>query len=367
MIPYLIKSTICLALLMGFYYLFLEKEKMHHFNRFYLIGSILFSLLIPLCNLHLDTPTNIDISGSNSLNQAGGPITKLENIFLIIDHYSYYIFGFYLLISGVLLVRFGRHLYEIGHRINMNPKVKYKKATVVLLPLKVLPFTFWNYIFISRDDYKSNNIEEELFTHELSHVTQKHTLDILFIELIQIVFWFNPILVLSKKAIRLNHEFLADQTVVKSHNDITGYQYLLLNKAAGNNGFLASNLNYLITKKRFMMMAVPQSPVKILLKKVMVIPLLVGFTFLFSGKVDAEEKAIKPSVMELNLSTNEIEERNEVEGEVGHHKKENESSHFSGEKAKKSVKEESSEEGKEHRSEDEKESHGNEEHRSGHH
>jgi hypothetical protein len=102
--------------------------------------------------------------------------------------------------------------------------VKYKNATLVLVDEKTLPHTFLNHIFVNFDDYNQRTIEDELYTHELVHVTQKHTLDILFIELLITIFWFNPLLYLYKKAIQLNHEFLADQKVVESYNNVPFYQ-----------------------------------------------------------------------------------------------------------------------------------------------
>src|SRR5690606_39609713 len=64
-----------------------------------------------------------------------------------------------------------------------------------------------------RNEYENNQIDQELFVHEKAHITQKHSLDILFIEALQILFWFNPLIYLYKKAMKLNHEFLADQKV----------------------------------------------------------------------------------------------------------------------------------------------------------
>jgi beta-lactamase regulating signal transducer with metallopeptidase domain len=72
-----------------------------------------------------------------------------------------------------------------------------------------------NTIFINQDDYHNRKIEE-LYTHELIHVTKKHSIDILIIETLKVLFWFNPIFIFYKRAIQLNHEFLADEKVVKS-------------------------------------------------------------------------------------------------------------------------------------------------------
>ena len=293
MIIYLLKSASCLALLLGFYHLILEKEKMHNFNRFFLLGSIIFSFLAPLYIIYTkaapilveSTPIVLEAMDTGSFEYVTSETITDESI-----NYTNLILICYLFISGILLIRFGRNLYKIIAKINSNNKIIYGDAILVLVDDKILPHTFWNYIFINKQQYEQNDIEDELFTHELTHATQKHTLDVLILELFQIVFWINPLFIFLKKAIQINHEFLADENVITQHNNTKEYQYLLLNKAAWKNEYyLASNLNYLVTKKRLKMMTTTSSPTKILLKKLAIAPLLVGFTFLFAQRVEAQE------------------------------------------------------------------------------
>ncbi len=200
----------------------------------------------------------------------------------------------YLIISLILTIRFIKNLVAIYLKTKQYEKIKKGKATLVLVNDLISPHTFWNYIFINKDEYYSNKIETELYTHELTHALQKHTFDILLIEVLQIVFWINPTYILLKKAIKLNHEFLADSNVITKHKNTSEYQYLLLNRAAWNNEYyLASNLNYLLTKKRLLMMTKQSSRTKILFKKLAVIPVLAGFTFLFAERVEAQEEIIE--------------------------------------------------------------------------
>ncbi|HOD11296.1 MAG TPA: M56 family metallopeptidase, partial [Flavobacterium sp.] len=131
-----------------------------------------------------------------------------------------------------------------------------------------------------------------MYTHELVHVTQKHTFDILFIETLKAIFWFNPLFYFYKKAIQLNHEFLADEEVVKSCDDVPFYQTLLLQKNSINHVFLTSNLNYLVTKKRLIMMTKNTSKSLVLLKKIAVLPILVGMIYFFCIEIVAQEKTI---------------------------------------------------------------------------
>ncbi|MCG1036011.1 M56 family metallopeptidase [Polaribacter sargassicola] len=290
MIIYLLKSTTCLALLLAFYHLVLEREKMHNFNRIYLLSSILFSFLAPLYIIYIDVPPivlqTIETTSEFMISEDYPTEIIIEKS---ID-YTQVFLGFYAFVSFLLLIRFGKNLVNILNKVRENTKITYQNSKLVLVDDKIQPHTFWNYIFINKEDYRYQKIEQELFTHELTHVTQKHTLDILIIEIIQIVFWINPFFILLKKAMKLNHEFLADDTVINQHKNTFQYQYLLLNKAAWKNDYyLASNLNYSLTKKRLKMMTTQSSQTQILLKKLAVIPLLAGFVFLFAKRVEARE------------------------------------------------------------------------------
>jgi hypothetical protein len=133
-------------------------------------------------------------------------------------------------------------------------------------------------------------------------VTQKHTLDILFIEFLKVVFWFNPIFIFYKKAIQLNHEFLADEEIVKTYNNVPFYQNLLLQKSSEQQTiYLASNLNYLVTKKRLIMMTKRTSQKIALLKKVAIVPILAGLIYFFCVEVVAKEKIINTNSEEKIL------------------------------------------------------------------
>lgn len=297
MIDYLLKSFASLALLLFFYHLVLEKEKMHSFNRFYLLIGIIASFLIPLTTITVQTIPIVSSTTEVLVKPAIENTTKYYVKDYISNNYTNLLITIYLSISLFFLIRFARNLYKMIRKIRINEKIKCQKAILILVNDSILPYTFWNCIFINKKDYEEKKIEQELFTHELSHVTQRHTFDVLLIELLQIVFWINPLFIFLKKAIQLNHEFLADDTVIHQHKNTFQYQHLLLNKAAWKNEYyLASNLNYLITKKRLKMMTKKSSPVKIWTKKLAVIPLLAGFVVLFAERVEAQ---VKPKVVEV--------------------------------------------------------------------
>ena len=299
MIDFIITSSVCLSIFLAAYHLLLEKEKMHTFNRFYLLSSIVISLIIPFLNFEIIKiipvvqnfePLNTVITSAViPENEIHKDAISIENT---INFTPYIYWSLYGIISFMLLLRFGKNIWKLVSKAKSNPSVKFKNANLILVKEETLPHTFLNSIFINFEDYNNKNIEDELYTHELVHVTQKHTFDILFIETLKAIFWFNPLFYFYKKAIQLNHEFLADEEVVKSCDDVPFYQTLLLQKNSINHVFLTSNLNYLVTKKRLIMMTKNTSKSLVLLKKIAVLPILVGMIYFFCIEIVAQEKTI---------------------------------------------------------------------------
>jgi N-acetylmuramoyl-L-alanine amidase/beta-lactamase regulating signal transducer with metallopeptidase domain len=322
MIDFLLKSTICLIVFLGFYHLVLSREKMHQFNRFYLLISLLISFAIPFITFEFIKiipvvqniePESIDAISKSSENFVVDAIQNEIQVEETVNYIPYLIWSAYVLGVLLLLVRFGKNYFKLISKIKSNPTVKYKNATLVLIEEKILPHTFLNAIFVNSEDYNNRNIEEVLYAHEMVHVTQKHTLDILFIEFLKTIFWFNPLFIFYKKAIQLNHEFLADEEIVKTYNNVPFYQNLLLQKGSGNQTiYLASNLNYLVTKKRLIMMTKNTSQKLAVLKKIAIVPILAGLIYFFCVEIVAQEKVIqvkqykKDNVNQINTNEREV-------------------------------------------------------------
>ncbi|HLR31068.1 MAG TPA: M56 family metallopeptidase [Fodinibius sp.] len=297
MITYLAFSAICMGLLLLFYHSVLEKEKMLRLNRGYLIFSLIFSLVIPFIPVGLaDTvlpwfhglqtpevqsfqflfPFNAepsqfaaDVNGDViPLQTRGEPSSSgfLTQLALFA----------YFLITALLLIRLLRIVTIIRMKIKRNPCRFFKNCKVVLLDEKEVPHTFTNTIFVNRKQYQNGKIRSEVLVHEYTHAKQKHTLDILFVELLKLIFWFNPILYFYKKAILLNHEFLADEAVISRGAAVSEYQTLLLNTLMAHPaGRLTNNFDCPITKKRFNMMTQTTSRLRSFLKYSALLPLLV--------------------------------------------------------------------------------------------
>ena len=309
MILFLIKSGICLAALLLFYHLVLRKENMFSFNRYFLLGSMVFSLLVPVLTFPSFFPS-IDGSGQKVL-------VEFQKVFLENDiQYPneesrvldpkvvkpmeksssvdwYWILGLVYML-GVLffLMRFIFQIMGLAKLIRNGSVVDKEKYKLVQVSQETLPFTFLNYLFVNEITYLRSGIEPAILKHELTHIREKHSLDILFVEVLKIIFWFNPLFLLYKKAIQLNHEFLADRAVIAGSLEVFQYQKLLISKVLGEEFVynLSSPINYSVTKNRLIMMRKHTSKRKSLFLKVGLIPVLTLLLGAFSQSAANQEK-----------------------------------------------------------------------------
>ncbi len=310
---YLFKMISCSLLFYILYVIGLENENMNRFKRFYLISSIILSLLIPLCSINIPSPIENIESGLVSTEQfiqdtifmdnPEGNINNPEDASVSIN-IPLYIAAAYIMISCVFLFIFWRNLLSLLLKDDTSCTY-FRGIKVVLLSNKIVPHSFGNKIFVSVQSYY-NNIPEEILIHESEHIRQKHTWDNIFIEFVLCFFWFNPVFYLYRNKIKLNHEFLADEAVLHANSDIAGYQTLLLNQIINNKRSigLTSHFNFLTTKKRFIMMTKSTSKKKAICRKAAIIPVIILSVILFSGKSIAntdktDDRIIAHTVIEV--------------------------------------------------------------------
>ncbi len=281
-------------ILWAFYKLLLEKESAHMFKRFFLLGALLVSFTIPLIVFeeYVNPEVNSPISYEASQNE---PVLNQEqpNHNVVVTDYdtvnwTLLLFSIYVLGGAAFAFRFIKHLLQIVNRIRNNPKIKEASYIKVLLGDLLPPHTFFSFIFLNKTQLEANQIPNEVLLHEQTHARQLHSLDVLFIEFLQVIFWFNPILYLYGKSIKLNHEFLADQAVLEKGQPRKSYQNTLLSyisneslKTYQSTG-IANAINYSSFKKRFIIMKKKTSRKSMVLRSMLLIPLsallLLGFS-----------------------------------------------------------------------------------------
>jgi len=265
---YLLEASICLAL---FYLVFLifKGDTFYYLKRFYLVFTVLISLIIPQLTSP-ELPAGIEQIIAKKQSQEIGNITYRdtfekvvfgqipENIF---DSESKFLSLFSLLViiyfTGVIffLYRLLRNLFHIHHLYKQNNKEDYQNFSVILLPSDYPTFSFFNCIFLNKKNL-SDEDKKDVILHEIVHIKQMHSVDILFFEICRILFWFNPAIWFYKSSVVKVHECLADQYFVDNHpKDLIDYQSLLLKQYLSKIHIeLAHPFNYSLIKYRIKMM-----------------------------------------------------------------------------------------------------------------
>jgi hypothetical protein len=286
---YILKLTAILTIFWLIYVLLLEREQMHKFKRFYLLTSVIAATIIPL--LSITQFVYVKPLEGNFM-----PLSELPFEFETISYWTLENILFLIYSAGafIFLVRFISNLRNLYRTIKQNETLKQNAFTYVLLQKAVNPHTFFNYIFFNKTRFETKALPEAVILHEETHAKQKHSLDVLFMELIQIVFWFHPLLFLYKRHIKLNHEFLADAAVLNKGIDTKNYQNILLAFSSQTQDYqLANAINYSSIKKRFTVMKTKTSKTRIWLSSLLVLPLLGILFYSFSSKeiVEIQEEA----------------------------------------------------------------------------
>lgn len=279
---FILKIILCSSLLIAVYYLFLQKEKMYVFNRFYLIFSLVFSYTVPFISIKSEMP--------RPSNRFQTTIEATQDVLdLSVGHESFDPINLIWIIYGtVTLLLLTRTILSILKIKKIKgEKIIYKNQTVVLADENISPFSFWKTIYLGKNYLINNQIDSRIFVHEKSHIDQKHSFDLSFIEVLKIFTWFNPSLFFYKKAIVTNHEFLADECVLKKKFNVKDYQHLILDEIISQKNYnLTHTFNFNNTKKRFIMMNTKKSKLTNL-KKVSSIPVLLLAFGLFVQKTYA--------------------------------------------------------------------------------
>ncbi|MFD2588542.1 M56 family metallopeptidase [Croceitalea marina] len=294
MLIYIIKSAACMAIFLLFYKLLLEKENMHVFKRFYLMLALIASLIIPgLVFIEYVEPVVTTYTSANSFIETSTS-ALIESPARDIDVVNWPLLAWTIYGIGALIfgIRFLRNLFQILNRIRRNTKVKQGFSIKVLLLEQLPPHTFFKYIFLNKEKFETNTIPKEVLLHEEIHAKQRHSFDVVFIELLQVILWFNPLLYFFKKSIKLNHEFLADSAVIAKNVSTSNYQNTLLSYLSQDSLHkyqsvsiaigMANAINYSSIKKRFKVMKTRTSKKAILLRSILLLPLLTIMLYGFS-------------------------------------------------------------------------------------
>ena len=270
---YFLEVNIAIALFYLFYRLFFAGDTFWKTRRYYMLFSILLSFVYPFLSienwLQKQEPVQKLIVDYATLPEFTVTAVRETSVFSL-GNISMAIYG---LVVLILLVRFILQLTSIL-RIRLHGTVKIVQDTrIIAIEKEVTPFSFFGSVFMNPELHNEHETKE-ILAHELTHVRQGHSFDVLVSELLTIILWLNPATWLLKREIRQNLEFLADNKVIESGFDSQTYQYHLLQLSYQTPEHkLGNKFNVSPLKKRIIMMNQKKSAKASLLKYSLIVPL----------------------------------------------------------------------------------------------
>lgn len=281
---YFLKVSVSVAIVWLFYQVLLRRLTFYNWNRWYLLGYTLLSFFIPLIDvgpvMQLEGGEPLVIRFIPAMGRAAAPASRFSELSswtlvqLIIG------FGSIVLLARLAVQWFSLSRVRKGARLLEDGEVK-----IYILEGAVRPFSFGKAMYVNPRLHTEKEWEE-IILHEYVHIRQKHSMDILFMELYCAVCWFNPFAWFMRYAIRQNLEFIADRRVLEHGVDRKGYQYHLLKVVGAPAYRLANSFNFSSLKKRIIMMNKIRSARLHLVKFLFILPLIGVLLVAFRNKVD---------------------------------------------------------------------------------
>jgi len=252
---YLLEANLYLSIFYGCYCLFLIRETHYTLNRFFLLFSCVISLILPLIQIGILKPAERTVQntfgvivGNVHPNTIPAQIAPAVSHFNLQDCLLYtYLLGFI-----ILLVILAFKLYQLLKLTRTKSAVTRDGYKLICINDSNTAFSFFNYLFIGDKAHGS----ETIIRHELVHIRQKHSFDILLLELFKVINWFNPLVYLLQNSLKTVHEYIADEKTAADETDAISYSTFLVNNAYGIGGssIAHSFFNYNLLKKRIIML-----------------------------------------------------------------------------------------------------------------
>jgi hypothetical protein len=266
---YLLEANLYLLLFYGFYKLLLAKTTFYNSNRYFLLVSLLLAFLIPFVQLSYLKPviSSYQHSGNGAIEDYN-PVISIEFIVQIC----------YVMICSILIVRLISSLLKITYLWKNGKKHSTNNYTIIELNEKPAAFSFFNLLFIHPRLMDNDTV----MRHEMVHIKEKHSYDLLLLECVQITSWFNPIIYFIRKDLKLLHEFIADQATTKEQINKHEYAMFLIESSLNNFSIPFTNqfFNPQTLKQRINMLNKEKTAKWVKLHFALAIPLLLGMLFL---------------------------------------------------------------------------------------
>lgn len=277
-IYYFLQVVFCSAIMMGYYWLVLRDNKFHQYNRFYLLAIAALSWIVPLIKIHWnETNFSEDTNIYYFLSAVAENNTEIESSFKLNWYNISWQNGLKLLYIGGALLLLGSlivSLLRIYQLYKSNRTSSLGQIDLVITNAKGTPYSFFKYIFWNEAIDMTSTTGQQILQHEITHVKEKHSYDKLFVQLILIAGWFNPLFWLIKKELHMIHEFIADKKCV-DNGDTASLAQMLLTAAYPQHNFSLTNSFFFSPIKRRIAMLSKQPTTRFsYLRRLIVLPLL---------------------------------------------------------------------------------------------
>lgn len=327
---YLFKSGICLVIFYSVYWFLMRKETFFVLTRYYLLGAILFSLIVPALtikytveaemplpdNTVMVVPQDYNLQIPVEIENYNNNLTSNNERNTINNYIKSGLPVLYGIVLIILILRLLFQLFRFYSAIRKSGIKQTGKYKLIFTDSDHAPFSFFNFIFINIGFIEESDLER-IIVHEEIHIRQRHYIDLLLVELLTVFQWFNPVVWLYEKSIKENHEYLADKGVISRGFSKAGYQALIVNQVIGLPVLgLANNFNHSLIKKRLNMMTNNNSSKSAYLKVMLILPVMLMIVYAFAEPdYIYKENIIKENVIESTNSNVAVSQINYVENE----------------------------------------------------
>lgn len=290
---YLLQVNVGLILFYALYKLVCTRDTFFRSRRFILIVSLVLPFILPFIDVRewlesrdrMIMLTHFDYSAVLPEIVVGSEAVETGNRVFVLSEWIGYL---YLAGVVVLLVRLAVQAFSLYRLIVRMPEKEINGVRIKCLNDPSGPFSFFGWIFMNPAAVKEDEISE-ILTHEMAHVKQHHSVDVLLAEMVSICCWMNPFAWLLKREVRLNLEFLADRKVMEAGFATKSYQYHLLGLAYNHKYGLSNNFNFSHLKQRIIMMNKKKSNAAGYIKYALFV--LPAFALLVAGNISCSQDA----------------------------------------------------------------------------
>jgi hypothetical protein len=304
---YILKAILVSGILLGYYWIALRNTRFHYYNRFYLVGTVLLSLALPLLDLQwftLSTPESVPVQQvvqyiyqSEGLVQDKQGLTWDQVLLLSLS-----------LVSAGLLILFGVGVIKVYLLKSKGKVTVMERFDFIETALDEAPFSFFRNLFWRKDLPVHDETGQRMLKHELTHIEQYHSYDKLFVAFTTYLFWMNPFYWIIRKELEVVHEFIADEEAVAGENAAVLAEMLLKAHYHSNSLSIGQSFFYSSIKRRIIMLTSSKKVSYSYARRLLILPVAIGVLVLLSftikdslsenPNIQMEEAAIEASKLD---------------------------------------------------------------------